>query len=81
MTVPPWSALRPITGSNPCAEFLAGRSFGAVEKLRYCLLAFLFLVKRMIIKSLSVRDAEVTSFSGILAATALAGSRFESPTD
>ena len=66
-------------GSNPCARFLKERSLEAVEVLRYCLLSFVFLVKRMIIKRLSVQFLEVESFSGILAATGLSGSRFDSP--
>ena len=36
-------------GSNPGADYLAGRSFEAVEALRYCLLVFFFLVERIII--------------------------------
>ena len=77
VTVPPRSAVRLLAGSNPCAGFLTDRSLEAVEALRYCLLTFLFLAKRMIIKCLSVRRVEDESFSGRLAAADAAGSRFE----
>ena len=53
------------TGSNRCAGFLAGRSFEAVEVLRHCLFVFFFLVERVIINRLSVRDVEARWFSGI----------------